>query len=68
MNFGTTLAKKRQETCQHTSRVTIRAHGIERQICEDCGHVSFAFSEEELSEIDRDRFARPVDQLTAAKN
>jgi hypothetical protein len=68
MNFGTTLSIKRQGACPHSSRITIRTHGIERQICENCAHVSFAFAEEELSEIERDRFARPVDQLTATQN
>jgi hypothetical protein len=68
MNFATTLAAKRQEACPHSSRITIRTNGIERQICENCDHVSFAFAEGELSEIERDRFARPVDQLTATQN
>ena len=68
MNFGTSLALKRQETCLHSSRITIRSHGIERQICEDCDHVSFAFGDEELSQVDRDRFARPVDHFTSATN
>lgn len=68
MNFGTSLALKRQETCPHSSRITIRAHGIERQICEDCDHVSFVFAEVGLSEIERDRFARPVDQLATTKS
>lgn len=65
MNFGTTLAAKRQETCPHDSRITIKAHGIERQICESCDHVSFAFMDEALSEVDRGRFARPVDQVAS---
>ena len=68
MNFGTSLATKRQEACLHSSRITIRSHGIERQICEDCDHVSFAFAEAELSRVDRDRFARPVDQFASATN
>lgn len=68
MNFATTLAVKRQDACPHTSRVVIGAHGIERQICESCGHVSFAFIGGELSDVDRDRFARPVDQQTATQN
>jgi hypothetical protein len=63
MNFGTTLSMKRQEACPHPSRMTIRTNGMERQICEDCDHVSFAFMDEELSEVDRSRFARPVDEL-----
>ena len=65
MNFGNSLALKRQQTCLHPSRITIRSHGIERQICEGCDHVSFAFAGDALSQIDRDRFARPVDQFTS---
>ena len=68
MNFGTTLAAKRQEACPHTSRIAIRGHGIERQICESCDHVSFAFMDETLSEVDRSRFSRPVDQMAATQN
>lgn len=68
MNLATTLAVKRQDACPHASRVVIGTHGIERQICESCGHVSFAFTGGELSDVDRDRFARPVDQLTASQN
>ena len=63
MNFGTALSTRKQETCPHTSRIAFRAHGIERQICEDCDHVSFAFVDEAVSEADRGRFARPVDHL-----
>ncbi len=68
MNFGTSLAQKRQETCLHSSRVAVASNGLERQICEQCDHVSFAFAEDELSQVDRDRFARPVDQVTSARN
>lgn len=68
MNFATTLAAKRQEACTHPTRIAIRAHGIERHICESCDHVSFAFIDEELSEVDRGRFARTVDQPTATQN
>ena len=53
MNLATTLAVKRQDACPHTSRVVIGTHGIERQICESCGHVSFAFRGGELSDVDR---------------
>lgn len=68
MNFGTALAKKKQqETCPHPSMVTVQTRGVKRQICEDCDHVSFAFLDGLLTEVERDRFARPVDQLVAAK-
>lgn len=68
MNFATPLAVKRQAACPHASRVVIGAHGIERQICESCGHVSFVFMGGELSDVDRDRFARSVDQVTSTQN
>lgn len=67
MNIATTLAAKKHEACPHTSRITIRALGIERQICESCDHVSFAFKGQELSEVDRARFSRPVDELAATQ-
>lgn len=63
MKLGTTLTLKRQASCRHGSRLTIRTLGIERRICEECDHVSFAFSDEGATEVDREAFARPVDHL-----
>lgn len=68
LNVGTALDIKKQlrigkqDPCQHASSVTVAAGGIERHICENCGHVSFKFADQDADEIDRDRFARAIDQ------
>lgn len=64
MNIGTGLANRKTKTCDHVSTIAITAAGIEREICEACGHVSFQFDEQQLENIDRNRFAREVDELT----
>lgn len=65
-NLGTALAVKKQEACEHMSSITVRSGGIHRLICETCGHVSFEFAENTLSEVERDRFARSIDQIADA--
>ena len=49
--------------CDHRKTITIRATGLERIVCEHCGHVSFIFVSDMTGDIDRDRFAREVDLL-----
>lgn len=66
MNFGPTRAAKRQSDCRHNWRQSSDASGVQRQICGNCGQVSFAFSETGLSQVDRARFARSVDELAAS--
>lgn len=58
-----TKSRINQATCQHTTTITISAAGMERAICEACGHVSFNYQPELTKSIDRERFARTVDQL-----
>lgn len=31
---------RRERGCSHEQRIVTRNHGIERQVCERCGHVS----------------------------
>lgn len=63
LKVGTVLRLKKPETpCQHGSRMTIQAGGVERHICESCGHVSFEFADQGYDEVDRRRFARSIDQ------
>ena len=61
MNIGAGLAARKQRTCDHASRVTINSAGLEREICEACGHVSFKFEEIDRDKVERDQFARPTD-------
>jgi hypothetical protein len=34
--------------CEHERVMVLRSAGLERVVCENCGHVSFSFDEEEL--------------------
>lgn len=63
MRIGAGLAIKRSRTCDHVSTITIQAAGLEREICETCGHVSFQFEEPKHLKIDRHNFRRPIDDL-----
>lgn len=63
LKVGTVLRLKKPELpCEHDSRMFIQAGGIERHICESCGHVSFEFADQAHDEVDRRRFARSIDQ------
>lgn len=48
--------------CPHTSTVTVRHGGIERRICETCGHVSLRPLEELSGQVDRSQFERQVER------
>jgi len=56
-------AKSRQERCAHHQTVTVRAAGMERTVCEKCGHISFSFTADLTEEIERGRFSRHIDDL-----
>ncbi len=47
--------------CRHRDVITIRAAGTVRVVCEKCGHISFRFESDLSEEIERDRFARAID-------
>lgn len=51
--------------CEHTETLTVTSAGVERTVCESCGHLSFRYLAEHNSEIDREMFARAVEQLDA---
>jgi len=34
--------------CEHEHVMVLRSAGLERIVCENCGHVSFSFDEDEL--------------------
>lgn len=52
-------------TCPHSNTVKVSTAGLERTVCEFCGHVSVAFTSDSTSVIDRDSFARPADETSA---
>jgi len=61
------LSKSRdRHACLHTANLTVVSAGLERVICEACGHLSFRYLAELTGKIDRSRFLREVDQLATA--
>ena len=34
--------------CRHEKVMVVRAAGLERMVCESCGHISFSFDHNEL--------------------
>ncbi|MEE8407512.1 MAG: hypothetical protein V3S32_10230 [Acidimicrobiia bacterium] len=57
-----TRAIPNRTNCAHSKTVAIISAGIERIVCESCRNVSFMFLDDMTDEIDRDIFARTVDQ------
>lgn len=50
-------------TCAHTDTLSTLSMGIERVVCETCGHLSVHFHNSLTGPIDRERFARPADEV-----
>lgn len=48
--------------CDHPKVVTVRNAGIERTVCETCGHVGIRALEGLSGSVDRSRFERPVER------
>jgi NAD-dependent SIR2 family protein deacetylase len=48
--------------CAHDKTITVRNAGIERNVCESCGHVSFRAEDVLSGEVSRDRFEREVER------
>lgn len=48
--------------CGHPRIVTVRNSGIERTVCESCGHVSFRGLEGLSGTADRSQFGRIVER------
>jgi hypothetical protein len=51
--------------CTHDIVITVYAAGVERAICETCGHISVSFPSEVTGPVTRDHFARPADAAGA---
>lgn len=59
--------RARPERCAHKSRVSVMVSGLERTVCNACGHVSFVNLGELTGEVERRRFARPADELPTVR-
>jgi hypothetical protein len=47
------------------STVTVIAYGLERVICEDCGHVTVRYESMIARDVERSMFSRKADSLHA---
>lgn len=60
-------ARPASTSCEHSHRMTVRASGIERAVCELCGHVRFRAVEGMSGTVERSQFRRasqPSDRVT----
>lgn len=48
--------------CSHPNSVTVRNSGIERTVCESCGHISFRGLEGLSGKAQRSQFERDVER------
>lgn len=49
---------ERSGACVHQSTVEVTTNGLQRVVCEDCGHIAFRPVATLAGDIDRSRFAR----------
>jgi hypothetical protein len=52
MNLHARLHDRRQRRCTHQQNVSVMTAGIERLVCESCGHVSVRFSGDPTPDAD----------------
>lgn len=61
MNIGFNT-RTNPETCTHSGTIAVNSSGLERSICESCGHVSVSFNTGITGEVSRSAFAREADE------
>lgn len=54
--------RARSGQCVHAANVSVIAAGVERRICEGCGHLSIGFVSEVSGPVRRSHFTRPADE------
>jgi hypothetical protein len=64
--LGALITSRDRQECLHDEIVIVVSTGLERMICEGCGHLSFRCLAELSGKIDRSRFVREVDRLATA--
>lgn len=52
---GSKLARQTARACRHAETMSIIAAGLERILCETCGHLSFRWHEDLLAYIEREQ-------------
>ncbi len=55
------LTYRKIAVCSHQSTVTVITGGLERVICEDCGHVTIRYESMISGDLDRSKFSRDAD-------
>jgi hypothetical protein len=54
------------DTCPHPTTLSATTNGLERVVCEVCGHLSVSYTLELTAPVSRERFARPADSFGEA--
>ena len=54
--------RTRPGPCPHPTTLSVVACGVERSICEVCGHIAVSFVTEVSGPVTRRHFARPADE------
>lgn len=54
--------RPRAGQCLHETTLAVTAAGVQRAICETCGHISVRFLRELEGPVFRNRFSRPADE------
>lgn len=55
--------RRTARTCAHTETLSTVSMGVERVVCEMCGHLSVNFHKSLSGPVDRESFARPADEI-----
>lgn len=58
--------ERRRARCEHRETVSVKTAGIERVVCEACGHVSVRFLSDMDGQVERESFARPSEREAEA--
>ena len=53
---------RKTQRCSHDVTVSVRMSGLERVVCERCGHVTVRYLSALSGSVDRSRFAREADR------
>lgn len=60
-----TFGKSNADPCSHTESISVYSAGVQRVICESCGHLSIRLVKGLTIPVERSMFARPADIIAA---
>ena len=64
---GAKRVRQAAKVCPHTETLITATAGLERIVCETCGHLSFNFPDVLSGPVHRRWFARPADRVEEAR-